>query len=169
VNKYLRNLAIAVALGFAVAFLLTPGRKTERQPLEKQNLSDSVATTKPTVPPNSLDRNRRIPSPNENAAAQTQAGEADPDMIGVKESLRSYRNTFGENPIGSNAEITRALTGGNPRQAKFADSEVRIKAGQMVDRWDHPYFFHQLSRTEMEIRSAGPDGVMWTKDDEVLR
>jgi hypothetical protein len=169
VNKYLRNLAIAVALAFTVAVILTPGHKTGRQQPEKRNPSDEMVRISPTVAPNSLDRNRRIPLPNDNAAAQSQAGEADPDMIGVKESLRSYRNAFGENPIGTNAEIARALTGGNPRQAKFADGEVRIKAGQMVDRWDHPYFFHQLSRTEMEIRSAGPDGVMWTKDDEVLR
>lgn len=168
-NKYLRNLAIAVAVAFAVAVIFIPGRKTGHPGPEKRNQSDATVTISPTVAPNSLDRNRRIPSPNENAAAQTQAGEADPDMIGVKESLRSYRNTFGENPIGTNAEITRALAGGNSRQANFADGEVRIKGGQMVDRWDHPYFFHQLSRTEMEIRSAGPDGVMWTKDDEVLR
>jgi hypothetical protein len=169
VNKYLRNLAIALALAIAVAVILAPAHKTGHRQPEKRNPSDAAVTISSTVAPNSLDRNRRVPPPNENAAAETQAGEADPDMIGVKESLRSYRNTFGENPIGTNAEITRALTGENPRQAKFADGEMRIKAGQMVDRWAHPYFFHQLSRTEMEIRSAGPDGVMWTKDDEVSR
>ena len=83
--------------------------------------------------------------------------------------LRGYRAAFGENPIGSNAEITRALTGANSRKANFGGDELKIKDGQMVDRWDHPYFFHQLSRTEMEIRSAGPDGIMWTRDDEVMR
>jgi hypothetical protein len=169
VNKYLRNLAIAVALALAVAVILTPGHKTGHRQPEERNPPDAAATISPTVAPNSLDRNRRIPPPNENAALETQAGEIDPELIGVKESLRSYRNTFGENPVGTNVEITKALTGENPRRAKFADNEVKIKAGQIVDRWDHPYFFHQLSRTEMEIRSAGPDGVMWTKDDEVLR
>ena len=162
-------MAIAAALAVAVVVILTPGHKTGHQEPEKRTPSDATVRISPTVAPNSLDRNRRLPPPNENAAAETQAGEADPNMIGVKESLRGYRNTFGENPIGTNAEITKALTGANPRQAKFADSEMRIKAGQIVDRWDHPYFFHQLSRTEMEIRSAGPDGIMWTTDDEVLR
>jgi hypothetical protein len=169
VNKTVRNLAIAVALAFAVAFIITPDHKSQRQPAEKQSPSDSGATTRSTVAPNSLDRNRRIPVTTNDTAAQTRAGEADPDMIGVKESLRSYRNALGENPIGTNAEITRALAGGNPRQAKFVDPELKVKEGQIVDRWEHPLFFHQLSRTEMEIRSAGPDGVMWTKDDEVLR
>ncbi len=90
-------------------------------------------------------------------------------MIAIKESVRSYRNAFGENPIGTNAEITRALTGMNSRQSRFLDPELKLKDGQIIDRWEHPLFFHQLSRTEMEIRSAGPDGIMWTRDDEVLR
>lgn len=168
-NKYLRNLTIAVALAFAVAFILTPRPKTERRPPEKQNPSDSTATTRPTVPPNSLDRNRRLIATHDDAAAQTQAGEADENMIAIKESLRSYRSAFGENPIGTNAEISEALTGGNIRRSRFLDPELRMKEGQIVDRWEHPLFFHQLSRTEMEIRSAGPDGVMFTKDDEVIR
>ncbi len=168
-NKTVRNLAIALALAFAVAFIFAPAHKTARRSPDRQSSSDSETTIRPTVAPNSIDRNRRIPSPNGNAAAQTQAGEADPDMIGVKESLRSYRNALGENPIGTNAEITKALTGGNDRKSRFLDPELKVKDGQIVDRWEHPLFFHQLSRTEMEIRSAGPDGVMWTNDDEVLR
>jgi hypothetical protein len=41
--------------------------------------------------------------------------------------------------------------------------------GELVDRWGTPYFFHQLSRDHMEIRSAGPDKVMWTQDDPIIR
>jgi hypothetical protein len=37
--------------------------------------------------------------------------------------------------------------------------------GELVDPWGTPYFFHQLSGTDMEIRSAGPDKTMWTDDD----
>jgi hypothetical protein len=47
---------------------------------------------------------------------------------------------------------------------------LRINArGELVDYWGTPFFFHQLSGTEMEIRSAGPDRVMWTVDDLVTR
>jgi len=169
VSKQVRNLAIALGLAFAIAFLLKPSHKTERRPPEKESPSDSGAAAGPTVAPNSLDRNRRVAPTRDDEAAQRKAAEADENMLAIKESVRSYRNTFGENPIGSNAEITRALTGGNSRQSRFLDPELKLKDGQVVDRWKHPLFFHQLSRTEMEIRSAGPDGVMWTTDDEVLR
>ena len=39
----------------------------------------------------------------------------------------------------------------------------------ILDRWGAPYFFHQLSKNEMEIRSAGPDKAMWTNDDVVMK
>ncbi len=90
-------------------------------------------------------------------------------MRGVRETLRSYRSAFGQSPVGTNAEITKALTGANSRKANFGSDELKINDGQIVDQWQHPYFFHQLAGNEMEIRSAGPDGVMWTADDEVIR
>jgi len=86
--------------------------------------------------------------------------------------IRQYGSRFGGNPIGTNPEITETLDGGNPKQVKFisADSGLRINAkGELVDYWGTPFFFHQLSGTEMEIRSAGPDRVMWTADDLVTK
>jgi hypothetical protein len=50
------------------------------------------------------------------------------------------------------------------------DSGLRInEKGELVDAWGTPFFFHQLSGSEMEIRSAGPDKVMWTDDDLVTK
>ena len=40
--------------------------------------------------------------------------------------------------------------------------------GELCDRWGRPFFFHQLSGTKMEIRSAGPARQLWTDDDVVL-
>jgi hypothetical protein len=40
--------------------------------------------------------------------------------------------------------------------------------GRLLDRWGTPYFFHAVSRTELEIRSAGPDGKLGTDDDVPL-
>jgi hypothetical protein len=34
-----------------------------------------------------------------------------------------------------------------------------------VDRWGTPLYFHAISRDRLEVRSAGPDKVMWTEDD----
>jgi hypothetical protein len=87
-------------------------------------------------------------------------------------AIHTYCSMFHGNPVGTNPEITRALNGGNPKQANFIQPEngMRINGnGELVDPWGNPYFFHQLSGTEMEIRSAGPDGVMWTPDDLITR
>ena len=103
-----------------------------------------------------------------NDITQRRAAEADPQLLSVKQMLRDYRAALGENPVGTNSEITKALLGANSRKAKFVEAETKLNAAhQLLDRWNHPYFFHQLSRTRMEIRSAGPDGVMWTSDDEL--
>jgi hypothetical protein len=100
---------------------------------------------------------------------QQRAAESDPQLLVVKQVLRDYRAAFGENPVGTNSEITKALLGANSHQARFISEEVKLNNGQLVDRWNHPYFFHQLSRSQLQIRSAGSDGKMWTADDEVSR
>lgn len=90
----------------------------------------------------------------------------------MRAAVRLYQAQFRENPVGDNAEISRALTGENPKQAVFTQPEDGLKlngAGQMIDNWGTPIFFHSLSRSEMEIRSAGPDRRMWTGDDLVLK
>ena len=83
--------------------------------------------------------------------------------------VRDYRAALGLNPVGSNKEITRALLGDNERGTKFIDpSTVALNArGEMLDAWGHPYFFHAMSGKLMEIRSAGPDGKIFTTDDLV--
>jgi hypothetical protein len=90
----------------------------------------------------------------------------------MRSAIRQYTLRFGGNPVGDNAEITAALNGQNPRQVVFynPDDGMRLNArGELVDNWGTPYFFHQLSRTQMEIRSAGSDKKMWTSDDLVLK
>lgn len=90
------------------------------------------------------------------------------DVDKVSLSLRDYRTITGENPVGTNAEITRSLNRGNPKQASLLPDGDRMNGhGELIDRWGTPYFFHQISKTYMEIRSAGPDKVMWTNDDVV--
>ena len=85
--------------------------------------------------------------------------------------LRDYHTLMGENPIGTNAEIMKALMGANPKQATLGPPEgIPLNSkGELVDQWGTPYFFHQLSRNLTEVRSAGPDKVMWTADDMIIR
>lgn len=93
------------------------------------------------------------------------------DLSKVRSMLRDYRTRMGSNPVGSNAEIMKAVMGGNPVNARLGPPEGQeLNAeGELVDRWGKPYFFHQLSKDTMEIRSAGPDGKMWTTDDLVSK
>ena len=87
-------------------------------------------------------------------------------------AMKNYGATFGENPVGTNPEITEALLGKNPKGINFitAESGLRVnEQGEMVDAYGTPFFFHQLSGKEMEIRSAGQDRKMWTFDDLVTR
>jgi hypothetical protein len=90
----------------------------------------------------------------------------------VGHAIRDYASMFGGNPIGTNPEITAALNGNNPKEARFINAEAGMRIngnGELVDPWGTPYFFHQLSGTEMEIHSAGPDKIMWNQDDLVTK
>jgi hypothetical protein len=90
----------------------------------------------------------------------------------VGRAIRQYDVMFGGNPVGTNPEITAALNGQNPKGINFIKSETGMRVnenGEMVDAWGTPFFFHQLSGTDMEIHSAGPDRIMWTSDDLVSK
>ena len=102
-----------------------------------------------------------------------QGGNADieSEVNKIKLMLRDYRTLMGENPVGTNAEIMKAIIGANPKGAKLGPPEGMSLngGGELVDTWGTPYFFHQLSGTQMEIRSAGQDRKMWTGDDIILK
>jgi hypothetical protein len=87
----------------------------------------------------------------------------------VELTLRDYAVALQGNPVGNNAEITAALLGDNAKQLKLevpGGSTVN-PAGELCDPWGTPWFFHQLSGTKMELRSAGPDRKLYTPDDFV--
>ena len=93
------------------------------------------------------------------------------DLEGVRFMLRDFRTRMGGNPVGSNAEIMRQVMGGNSAGARLGPpaGQSLNESGELLDRWGTPYFFHQLSRSSMEIRSAGPDRRLWTADDLVTK
>lgn len=90
-------------------------------------------------------------------------------VIVIDQLISHYRYAYKENPVGSeNTEIVEQLLGKNPKRIVFLDPKSKaLKDKQLLDQWEQPYFFHALSGQEMEIRSAGPDGQHWTKDDIV--
>jgi hypothetical protein len=93
------------------------------------------------------------------------------ELDAVRLMLSDYRTLMQENPVGTNAEIMKALMGDNPKHAKLGPPEGQglNEKGELTDRWGTPYFFHQMSAAEMEVRSAGPDRKLWTPDDVVVK
>jgi hypothetical protein len=90
----------------------------------------------------------------------------------LRRAVRQYGQMFGGDPVGNNSEITAELTGSNPKQINFLSGQDGMtinQNGELVDQWGTPYFFHQLSASDMEVRSAGPDKHMWTSDDIVTK
>jgi hypothetical protein len=128
-------------------------------------ISDATGSAKPA--------NSAAPSPAAAVAETSESRSLAPNTIleNMRITIRQYGAAFGENPVGTNPEITAALHGANPRHIDFLRADGnRVNAnGELVDAWGTPYFFHQLSGHEMEIRSAGPDRVMYTADDLVIK
>jgi hypothetical protein len=93
------------------------------------------------------------------------------DLEQITFSLDAYRKALGGNPVGSNAEIVNCLLGKNEKTLQLGlPSGIKLNtSGELIDRWGTPYFFHSLSGTEMEIRSAGADVTMWTDDDLIIK
>ena len=98
------------------------------------------------------------------------SGTVEQDLTWVGRLLENARVLIkGDNPLplGSNAEIMAALMGRNGRrEALLSSNHPSLGAnGELLDRWGTPLFFHAQSASRIEIRSAGPDRLMWTADD----
>lgn len=99
-------------------------------------------------------------------------GESPPiaDITQVSEMLGSYFllvKTKDSLPMGENREVAAALLGNNPYRTRLLnpDSPWLNEAGELVDRWKTPLYFHPIDSNRVGVRSAGPDKKMWTEDD----
>ena len=119
-----------------------------------------------------IDLASRAASPNPPAAGEGQNLPPLTVLDNARVAMHNYESAFGENPVGTNPEITAALMGKNPKGVIFITPESGLRVnedGELVDGYGTPFFFHQLSGNDMEIRSAGEDRKMWTSDDHVTR
>ncbi|BCU76835.1 hypothetical protein [Luteolibacter sp. LG18] len=89
------------------------------------------------------------------------------DLSMLSMLLTTYGRNQGGHPTGENEEITAALLGRNPKHLAYlpANAPFVNVAGQLIDRWGTPYFFHSMTADRTDIRSAGPDRELWTADD----
>lgn len=86
----------------------------------------------------------------------------------VLEMLEAYRRALGGFPVGEdNRQIVRALLGANGQRLPFLprDHPRLSAAGELLDAWGRPFFFHLIARDHVEVRSAGPDCEFYTADD----
>jgi hypothetical protein len=99
------------------------------------------------------------------------AGSVAYDLDVLRQILEAWRTNFPHdgNPVGENNEITAALGGRNPLNLVLIprNHPAINDRGELCDRWGTPFRFHQLSGTQMEIHSAGPDRKFGTADDAV--
>ena len=71
--------------------------------------------------------------------------------------------------IGDNRDFVEVLTGVNTyRIAPIPPQHPRInEKGELTDKRGMAFAIHPLAQDVIEVRAAGKDGVLWTKDDEI--
>lgn len=165
----------AIFLGIAAfVFLRRPAIDgVVSPPLDFSSPTPQSAAVAPSVSPPSAPASQLPPDPPAGSqiadALNAPDGKIRRDLEILDELFGAFHTNFPRlgNPVGENVEITAALTGENP--AKFVFISPRHPAinarGELCDRWGTPFRFHQISGTQMEIRSAGPDRKFATPDD----
>jgi len=86
----------------------------------------------------------------------------------VYDLFRFYLREFGSFPAGeNNAQWINALRGSNPGRLPILpyDHPRLAPDGSLLDAWSEPFFIHQISQSQIQIRSAGPDRALFTTDD----
>ncbi len=160
--KRLAWLVIVLALGLLAWWGLTP----QPQPTEPPAAPPTSATSSPGEPVRASAYYPPLDRLNDPATSVTN------DLKILRELFFNYQMLVKDssgNPRGTHEEILRALQGRNRAHLVFVPTNhPAVKNGRLVDRWGSPYFFHALSGTSMEIRSAGPDRKIYTADDALL-
>lgn len=105
------------------------------------------------------------------AGLNAEGGSIRQDLEILADVFDAWQSNFpgGGNPVGTNQEITRSLGGLNRLSLDLipGDHPAVNRDGELCDRWGTPFEFHQISGSHMEIRSAGPDTILYTEDDVV--
>jgi hypothetical protein len=186
-------LLIGVAIGIALALYFFNHRRAPLAPqrtIEQQNAavakalanqsSNTVAVIESNFAPVQAASARvaagtaaGLSTPPAGRAAPLEITNVPPEIAveNMARAIRQYGQMFGGNPVGTNPEFTKQLSGDNPKHINFISTEAGMSVngdGELVDSWGTPYFFHQLSGSDTEVRSAGPDRVMYTSDDIVI-
>ena len=166
--------AAAIAVGCILVW--RPWKSLYEQPPEAPSNPPAPQTRNQSPPPDLLPPSSPPsgPPPATPPASITTMSPEDVQRVrdaidNIEFTLRDYSTALRGNPVGTNAEITAALLGDNEKQLKLEipGGSTLNDRGELCDPWGTPWFFHQLSATKTEIRSAGPDRKMYSEDDFV--
>jgi hypothetical protein len=110
------------------------------------------------------DFDRAYGSPATSAAEDLEA------LHGILGNAMLLLKDFHRRPLADNADFVAVLQGNNPHQVAWIrpGHPFVSEAGELLDRWGQPVFFHREAAEQTTLRSAGPDQVMWTEDDVVF-
>lgn len=86
----------------------------------------------------------------------------------LHELLAMHQRALGPGSFGDNGDVTQALVGTSASGVWLPRQSPRIREGQLLDRWGTAYWFHANDSQQIEIRSAGPDKVLFNSDDILL-
>jgi len=176
VRAFIALLAV-VLIGLGLTMIFWPAHRASAK---KAKIATSAAQPSAlTSPLNGAIENRKSEIENPPEPPSPLADELNSPRTTIQRDLQilngillAWQTNFHEqgNPVGDNAAITAALTGKNPLHFQFIrrDHPAIKGRGELCDRWGTPFFFHALSGTRMELRSAGPDRQMYTDDDLVF-
>lgn len=174
------RLALAAAILFGIAAFFFLRRPASDRALPATPGAPSPAPVSTSVAPANAQRSelesQLPPAPPAGSpiadALNAPDGTVRRDLHILDELFGAFHTNFPRlgNPVGENHEITAALAGANPVQFVFISPRHRAinTRGELCDRWGTPFRFHQVSGTQMEIRSAGPDRTFATDDDALF-
>ena len=170
----MRKALVALLVLLLAALFFWRGRDKPENTGQTQAAGSSAPTARSGLPPvvdlKDPAANAIGPRPSEPEGLTPEEIEAVRNAIDNLEFVfRDFATAVGGNPVGTNAEITAALRGDNEKQVKLEipSGSTMNPRGELCDPWGTPWFFHQLSGTKMEIRSAGKDRELYTEDDFV--
>lgn len=88
-------------------------------------------------------------------------------MARLMENTLLLLKSAANRPLSANEDWADLFRGKNAASEEFLPAQhvALNEKGQLIDRWQTPLFFHALGGGRYEIRSAGPDGKLWTDDD----
>lgn len=183
------DLSLLARVGIVVALLITTGslllpQRSQEQAVSARTVEPPASGAPPVPTPDSLPSVHPAESPalTPPLKADSPSDSSHPNAVAFGSAalsptqepqlllsfLEFYRERFGQFPAGEdNAQFMNALRGLNPEGlAIFPFAHPRLDAnGALLDAWGRPFYFHQLSRDHVEVRSAGPDGEWYTPDD----